>query len=121
VLAAWSRALEAPPWDGPPVWIHTDLIRPNLLARQGRLDAVLDFGGAGVGDPAGDGIAAWSVFGPLGRRVYREALDLDDGEWERARGYALHQALLIVPYYRRTHPDFAASAMRTIGQVLADH
>jgi aminoglycoside phosphotransferase (APT) family kinase protein len=120
VLREWERALEAPPWDGRPVWIHTDLLPPNLLTRAGRLDAVLDFGGAGVGDPAGDGIAAWSVFGPTGRPVYREALPLDDGAWERARGYALHQALLIVPYYRRTHPAFAASALRTIEQVLAD-
>src|SRR5206468_12702796 len=105
---------------GRAVWTHTGLLRPNLLARGGRLDAVLDFGGAGIGDPAGDGIAAWSVFGPAGRRVYRELLPLDDGAWERARGYALHQALLIVPYYRHTHPAFAASAMRTIERVVAD-
>jgi len=26
-----------------------------------------------------------------------------------------------VPYYRRSHPAFAASALRTIEQVLADH
>lgn len=120
VLAGWERALEAPAWDGRPRWLHTDLLRPNLLARAGRLEAVLDFGGVGIGDPAGDGIAAWSVFGPAGRRTYRTALPLDDGAWERARGYALHQGLLIVPYYRRTHPAFAASALRTIAQVLAD-
>lgn len=120
VLAAWDRVLEAPPWDGRPVWVHTDLLRPNLLVRGGRLHAVLDFGGVGVGDPAADGIAAWSVFGPGGRDAYRSTLPLDDGAWERARGYALHQALLIVPYYRRTHPAFAASALRTIGQVLQD-
>jgi aminoglycoside phosphotransferase (APT) family kinase protein len=121
VLREWERALAATPWDGAPVWLHTDLLRPNLLARDGRLAAVLDFGGVGVGDPAGDGIAAWSVFGPAGRRAYRDTLPLDDAAWERARGYALHQALLIVPYYRRTHPAFAAAALRTIEQVLADH
>jgi fructosamine-3-kinase len=60
------------------------------------------------------------VFGPTSRGVYRRALPLDDGAWERARGYALHQALLIVPYYRSTYPAFAAAAMRTIQQVLAD-
>jgi aminoglycoside phosphotransferase (APT) family kinase protein len=50
--AAWERALQAPAWDGAPVWIHTDLLRPNLLVRDGRLCAVIDFGGVGVGDPA---------------------------------------------------------------------
>ncbi len=55
--AAWASALRAPPWDGTPVWIHTDLLRPNLLVDRGRLCAVIDFGGGGGGDPAADVIA----------------------------------------------------------------
>ena len=118
--AAWDRALEAPPWTGTPVWIHTDLLRPNVLVRDGRISAVIDFGGAGVGDPAADLIAAWSVFGPTGRSSFRAALDVDDGSWNRARGFALHQAALIIPYYRETNPGFVASARRTVEEILAD-
>ena len=102
------------------MWIHCDLLRPNLLVRDGRLGAVIDFGGAGIGDPAADVIASWSVFGPAGRGVFRDALEVDDGTWARARGYALHQAVLIVPYYRETNPVFAAPAKRTIEEILAD-
>ena len=123
-LAAWTRALAAPTWDGVPAWIHGDLMRPNLLFVGGRLDAVIDFGGAGVGDPAMDLVAAWSVFGPAGRAAFREALRhdqrLDAGAWERARGYALHQASLIVPYYADSNPAFAAEAVRIVGEVLGD-
>ena len=119
-LAAWERALEAPPFRGAPVWIHGDLLRPNLLAAGGRLSAVIDFGSAGVGDPAADVVAAWAVFRAPGRTRFREALGVDDGTWERARGYALHQAALIVPYYADTNPGFVAHARRTIAQVLAD-
>jgi aminoglycoside phosphotransferase (APT) family kinase protein len=118
--AAWERALRAPAWHGTPVWIHTDLLRPNLLVHRGRLAAVLDFGGAGAGDPAADVIAAWSIFGATGRAAFRDALQVDDGTWERARGYALHQALLIIPYYAATHPGFAAEAERTVREILAD-
>lgn len=120
VLAAWGAALEAPTWEGQPVWIHADLLRPNLLVEGGRLAAVLDFGGAGVGDPAADVIAAWSVFGPVGRAAYRDALGVDHGTWRRARGYALHQAALIIPYYSETNPEFVAMATRTVEQILAD-
>ena len=120
VLAAWDRALAAPVFTGDPVWIHTDLLRPNLLVHDGRLAAVIDFGAVGVGDPAADVIAAWTVFGAAGRARYREALDVDDATWERSRGYALTQAALIVPYYRETNPAFTASALRTIGEVLTD-
>jgi aminoglycoside phosphotransferase (APT) family kinase protein len=102
------------------VRVHADLLRPNLLVAGGPLEAVLDFGGAGVGDPATDVIAAWSVFGPAGRAVYRDALGVDDGTWRRARGIALHQAVMIVPYYAETNPAFVALAQRAIAQVLAD-
>jgi aminoglycoside phosphotransferase (APT) family kinase protein len=119
--AAWASALEAPPWDGAaPVWIHADLLRPNLLVDRGRLCAVLDFGAVGMGDPAADVIAAWSVFGREGRSVFRRALDVDDDTWNRARGYALHQALQIIPYYSTTNPAFVALAKRTIEGILAE-
>ncbi|MDP3769222.1 MAG: aminoglycoside phosphotransferase family protein, partial [Dehalococcoidia bacterium] len=119
--AAWERALEAPVWEGKPVWIHTDLLRPNLLVDGGRLCAVIDFGGVGVGDPAADVIAAWSVFSNTGRWTFRGALDVDDGTWNRARGFALHQAAMIIPYYPETNPGFVALAKRTVEEVLADH
>jgi hypothetical protein len=55
-----------------------------------------------------------------GRAAYRAALGVDREVWERARGYALHQAALIIPYYARTNPAFVAHAKRTVEQVLAD-
>jgi aminoglycoside phosphotransferase (APT) family kinase protein len=121
VIAAWELALEAPAWDGVrPAWIHADLLRPNLLVDGGRLRAVIDWGAAGAGDPATDLIAAWAVFGPAGRETYRAALGPGDGAWDRARGIALHQAVMLIPYYRETNPGMAAVGRRTVGQVLAD-
>ena len=118
--AAWDLALAAPAWDGPPAWIHTDLLRPNLLVSGGRLSAVIDWGGTGIGDPAADVVPAWSVFGAAGRAAFRAVLDVDDGTWHRARGYALHQAALIIPYYAETNPEFAAQAVRTVREVVHD-
>jgi aminoglycoside phosphotransferase (APT) family kinase protein len=119
-LRAWERALEAPTWHGQAVWVHTDLLRPNLLVRGGRLRAVIDFGAAGIGDPAADVIPAWTVFGAPGRQVFRSSLDVADGTYDRARGYALHQAVMIIPYYKHTNPDFVVLAKRTVDQVLDD-
>jgi aminoglycoside phosphotransferase (APT) family kinase protein len=118
--AAWDRALAAPVWDGTPAWVHTDLLRPNLLVDGGRLSAVIDFGAVGIGDPAADVAAAWSVFGEVGRPVYRAALDVDDETWERARGYALHQAVMLIPYYRETNPGLARLGVRTLSEIFAD-
>ncbi len=102
------------------MWLHGDLLRPNLLVDGGRLCAAIDFGSAGVGDPAADVIAAWSVFGQSGRETFRGSLGVADGTWNRARGYALHQAAMIIPYYPETNPGFVALARRTVEEVLAD-
>ena len=117
---AWESARQAPAWDGQPVWIHSDLLRPNLLVAGGRLRAVIDFGAVGLGDPATDVIPAWAVFGPAGRTAFRDALAVDDGTWNRARGIALHQAAALIPYYAVSNPTFAALGQRTVEQVLAD-
>jgi len=119
-LTAWDRALETPAWSGEPVWIHADLLMPNLLVNAGRLAAVIDFGSAGIGDPAHDVIPAWSVFGSAGRDAFRRTLDVDDGTWSRARGIALHQAAIAIPYYVETNSGFAALAKRTVEQVVSD-
>lgn len=121
VRQAWTTALLAPRWDGEPVWHHGDLLPPNVLIRDGRLAAILDFGSVGIGDPALDLVPAWSLFGPDGRKVFRQTLGGDGGLWSRARGYALHQALLIIPYYSKSHPAFVTMARRTIREVLSDH
>ena len=65
-------------------------------------------------------IAAWSVFGRLGREQYRSVLSVNDETWRRARGFALHQAAIAIPYYAETNPRFVALAQRTIEQVLLD-
>ncbi len=121
VAAAWAADLQAPAWDGPPVWVHGDLQSGNLLAVQGRLSAVIDFGGLGVGDPACDLVVAWSLFSGESREAFRTALSVDDATWARGRGWALSVALIFIPYYLDTNPVGVGDARRTIDEVLADH
>nr|WP_180990657.1 aminoglycoside phosphotransferase family protein [Streptomyces malaysiensis] len=116
---AWERALAAPGWDGPPVWAHSDLMPGNLLVADGRLSAVIDFGTAGVGDPACDLIPAWNLLPAPVRKDFRTALGVDDATWARGRGWALSMALIQLPYYRETNPSMAANARHVIDQVLA--
>lgn len=117
--AAWESALAAPPHAGPPVWIHGDLHAGNLLARDGRLSGVLDFGGLGAGDPACDVMAAWTFLAGEARDAFRTELDVDDAAWERGRGWALSVGLIALPYYRETNLAFAANARRWIDAAMA--
>ena len=119
-LAAWEASLRAPAAQGAPVWIHGDLQSGNLLATEGRLCAVIDFGGLGVGDPACELIVAWNLFRGEARRAFREALEVDDATWERGRGWALSIALIALPYYWETNPDLVRDSQETIAEVLGE-
>lgn len=120
VTAAWDAALAAPAWQGPPVWVHGDLLPGNLLVKQGRVSAVIDFAGLGVGNPACDLMIAWNLFTAETRGVFRAALAVDDATWARGRGWALSQALIFIPYYLDTNPVGVAIARRTINEILAE-
>jgi aminoglycoside phosphotransferase (APT) family kinase protein len=118
--ACWEESLAQPAWTGPPVWVHSDLMPGNLLARDGRLSAVIDFGCMGVGDPACDLMPAWMVLSAEGRKVFRERLEVDDATWVRGRGWALCAGVGGVPYYAETDPAFAEICRRAIAACLAD-
>jgi aminoglycoside phosphotransferase (APT) family kinase protein len=119
VAEAWDRALDAPDYDGPPLWFHGDLSYLNLLAHRGNLTAVIDWGTCGVGDPAIDCLPAWRLLPPSARAAYRDALGLDDATWERARGWVL-QGVYGIVYYRETNPVLAADLIRGIEAVLSE-
>ena len=93
----WDAALESS-WAGPPVWVHGDVVASNLLVRDGRLSAVIDFGSCGVGDPACDLAIAWTYFSAASRDAFRAAVGLDDATWARARGWALWKALVTLAH-----------------------
>lgn len=119
--SAWEAALEAPVWPNSPVWIHGDLQSGNLLATDGKLTAVIDFGCLGVGDPACDTIVAWNLFEAEARHAFRDTLHVDEATWARGRGWALSTALIALPYYRTSNPVLAAIATHAIAEVLAEH
>jgi aminoglycoside phosphotransferase (APT) family kinase protein len=99
VTPRWERALAAPPWDGPPVWHHGDLDVRNWLVRDGRIRGIIDWATMGVGDPACDVMVAWKLHSAEARDAFRAALPTDDATWERARGWALSQAIGALAYY----------------------
>jgi aminoglycoside phosphotransferase (APT) family kinase protein len=109
VLTVWEEAL-ASRWQEPPVWVHGDVAAGNLLVRDGCLGAVIDFGSAGVGDPACDLVIAWTFLEGEAREAFCAALPLDQGTWGRARGWALWKALIRMAARQTAPADVAADA-----------
>jgi len=118
--AVWNAALAAA-WQGSPVWFHGDVAVENVLVHDGRLSAVIDWGCAGVGDPACDTVLAWTVFAGASRAAFRAALPLDAATWARGRGWAVWKALITLAADQHTDLAKAGAAHRVIETVLADH
>jgi aminoglycoside phosphotransferase (APT) family kinase protein len=90
------------------------------LVQKGRLSAVIDFGGLGVGDPACDMLIAWTFLSTEARDIFRSTLSVDDATWERGRGWALSFGLIAFDYYQDTNPVLARIAKRAIEEAFAD-
>lgn len=118
MTALWDAALSAPGWDHPPVWFHGDFHTGNLLTLDGRLTAVIDFGGLGIGDPACDLMIAFTLMTAVSRAAFRDALGVDDATWVRGRGWALATGLNTYTTYAAVNPQVAAQTTRQITQAL---
>ncbi|GLZ80121.1 aminoglycoside phosphotransferase [Actinorhabdospora filicis] len=113
--AVWSAGVTTV-WTAPPVWFHGDIAYGNLLAENGRLSALIDFGTSGVGDPACDLAIAWGRFTGEARKVFRERAGLDDDTWRRARAWAVWKALVVLA--GMSGPD--DTQRRVLTEALAD-
>lgn len=120
VTAIWETALQQPEWNRPPVWYHGDMLPGNILVKDGRVHAVIDFANLGVGDPACDLMIAWRLFSGESREAFRKALGVNDATWIRGKGHALSQALIFIPYYMHTNPVGVREAWHAIEQIIAD-
>jgi aminoglycoside phosphotransferase (APT) family kinase protein len=120
VERAWAETMRMPEAGRvvEPGWYHGDLNAENLLVRDGRLVAVLDFGGLSVGDPTNDLAVAWQLLDPTARETFRRAVGVDDVGWRLGRGWALVLALMGPPYYWHTMRDRCLRGVHTARAVL---
>ena len=90
-LNLWERACKTK-WNNLPVWIHGDFAVGNILLKEGRLSAIIDFGGMGLGDPACDLVIAWTFLKGKARHIFIKEMQLDEETWLRAKAWALWKA-----------------------------
>jgi aminoglycoside phosphotransferase (APT) family kinase protein len=127
VLRVWDAALAAPGYDGPPVWLHSDLHPANVLVNDGQVSGVIDFGDITAGDPASDLSVAWMLL-PLGCHdsfwsAYQAAGGAGgragDTLRTRAKGWALNFAIVLLAH-SEDNPVLLEVGRRTLSTVLED-
>ncbi len=119
-IAVWDAALGAP-YTKAPVWVHGDVAQNNLLVRDGRLSAVIDFGTSAVGDPACDTVLAWTFLDGESRAAFRQRLPVEHDTWVRGRGWAIWKALITLAWNPTANPAFTRECERVLADVVAEH
>lgn len=116
----WEAALAAPPWSGPPLWIHGDLHPGNLIARGSRLVAIIDFGDVTAGDPSYDLAVAWLAFEAAGRDAFIAAMGdrYDAATWTRAHGWAASVTLMLLDQ-SDDNPEYADLGAEALAEITA--
>lgn len=117
LLQLWADAVERPV-DASPTWIHGDLHAHNVLVAQGRIAGVIDWGDVAQGDRATDLAAVWMLFPDTDSReaVMATCKSVSADTWQRARGWALLLALVVLEAH---DPALIEPAERTL-QFLLD-
>lgn len=116
----WQKALSSE-WNGDMRFVHGDIAPGNLLVRDGRLVAIIDFGLLAAGDPACDYAICWTFLDDTARLAFRRALEIDDATWARAKGWALWKALITLARSTMQPEAITAAAAATLATLLDMH
>jgi aminoglycoside phosphotransferase (APT) family kinase protein len=114
----WSDALDAPA-ARTRTWLHGDLHARNVLAQDGRLTGVIDWGDITAGDAATDLASLWMLLPHAAARARAmDAYGQDDPDlWRRARGWAVLFAAFLLDTGLEDHPQHAAMGQAVFGHL----
>ena len=117
-----AAATEQPP-SRSRVWLHGDLHPRNILVRDGRLAAILDWGDLCAGDPATDLATVWWLFdiehhGAFWSSYGVTADDDAAGTWHRARAWAALFGLMFLNFATAEDPARADDEAAELGRAM---
>ena len=120
VVAAWREALEAPA-AAERHWLHGDLHPRNILAAEGRIVGVIDWGDLCGGDIATDLAALWTLFDRPDRQKALAAYgNIDAATLARAKGWAVFFGVVLLDTGLVDDERQANVGAATLARVAAD-
>lgn len=119
IQAIWDDALAAPD-DAEPTWIQGDPHPRNILVRDGKIVAVIDWGDMAQGDRASDLSAIWMLLPERESRVRAMAAcgEVSADTWRRARGWAVLYGVMLMETGLADDPRMGTIAERTFARLI---
>jgi aminoglycoside phosphotransferase (APT) family kinase protein len=116
-IQLWEKACKTR-WNKGPVWIHGDFYISNILLKDGKLSAIIDFGGMALGDPACDLVITWTFLNGKSRDMFVREAALDEDTWLRAKAWALWKASFELCQISDSKTPEALTQIKIIGDIL---
>ncbi|OYU71463.1 MAG: phosphotransferase [Alphaproteobacteria bacterium PA2] len=118
-LEIWRAGVSAPT-DLEGLWVHGDPHPRNVIVRNGKLKAFIDWGDMTRGDPATDLSSIWMLLdAPAARQAAMEAYGASEATWARARGWAMYYVVVLLAAGIADDPRMKAIAEKTLARLLA--
>lgn len=118
ILPIWEQGLAAPP-ENLRTWLHGDLHPRNVLMRDGKILAVIDWGDMCAGDPATDLAALWMLLPtPQSRALAIDVYQPSQATLLRAKAWAITWGLLLLDTGRVDNQNHAVIGETILRQVL---
>lgn len=121
IIKTWAAALAAAP-ETAPTWLHGDLHARNVLAHEGRITAIIDWGDITSGDRATDLASIWMLLGDANARsqAMHHYGDNDPALWARAKGWAVTFGVVLLTTGLVDNPRHARMGRDTLTRVSDD-
>ena len=120
LMQTWQRALETE-IDVPLTWIAGDIHARNVITRDGRFAAFIDWGDMCAGDRATDLAGIWNLFEtPAARRAAIDAYGMSEPTRIRAMGWAVFCGVILLETGLQDNPRDAAMGEATLRRLNAD-
>lgn len=108
------------------VWLHGDLHPRNILVRDGRFAAILDWGDLCAGDPATDLATVWWLFDREHHAAFWQAYaerqadadPLGPALWHRSRAWAALFGLMFLNFATADDPTVADAEAADLGRAM---
>ena len=106
------------PLDAAPCWLHGDLHSRNVIARDGTISGIIDWGDICVGDAATDLAAVWILFDPEDHPRFWQAYgSVSEATMARASGWAVAFGSMLWGGHHSTDGAFSDIGLLTLQRV----
>lgn len=108
-------------WNKKPIFVHGDIALGNMLYKNNKLNALIDFGTFAMGDPACDLMMTWNFFEGESRAIFKNRVNYDFDTWVRGMAWTLWKSIIELAHCQHLQINTSENLYKTIDDIILDY